>query len=77
MLANPFRDIGLRSHHALLKRPFPGVLKIFFLAIGGIRDGTDSQDDLNQTALLHSAQLHHHTPDLIPRFQNFDKNRAA
>jgi hypothetical protein len=51
MLANPFGDIGLRGHHALLERTIPDELKIFFFAIGGIGDGTDGQDDFNQSFL--------------------------
>jgi hypothetical protein len=56
MLTNPFGDIGLRGHHALLERPFPSVLKILLLAIAGIGDGTDRQDDFNQSTLLDSKR---------------------
>jgi hypothetical protein len=51
MLANPIGDIRLSSHHALIERTIEGELKIFFLAMGGIGDGADSQDDFNQSAL--------------------------
>ena len=51
MLTNPLGDIGLRGHHALPERTVPGELKVLFLAIGRVGDGTDGQDDLNQSAL--------------------------
>jgi hypothetical protein len=54
MLANPLGDVGLGSHHALIERTLPGELKIFFLAIGGIGDGADSQDDFNHSNVLDS-----------------------
>ncbi len=53
MFANPLGDIRLRSHHALPERTVPGELKRLFLAISGICDGTDGQDDFNQS-VLHS-----------------------
>jgi hypothetical protein len=77
MLANPFRDIGLRRHHALLDGSFPGVLKILLLAIRGIGDGADRQDDFNQSALLDSNAAGQYYAQLIPAFQNFAKNRAV
>src|SRR5271170_4995684 len=39
MSADPVGDIGLRCHHALMDRAFPGELKIFFFAIGRIGEG--------------------------------------
>jgi hypothetical protein len=51
MLANPLGDIGLRSHHALIERTLPGESKILVLAIGGIADGTDGQDNFNHRVL--------------------------
>ena len=51
MLTNPLGDIGLRGHHALLGRTVPVELKVLFLAIGGIGDGADGQDDFYQAAL--------------------------
>src|ERR1017187_3553970 len=54
MFANPLGDIGLRSHHALSDRTVPDELKRFFLAISGICDGTDSQDDFNHSLVLDS-----------------------
>ncbi len=53
MLADPLRDIGLRRHHALVDRAVPGELKRLLLAIVGIGDGANGQDDFNQT-VLHS-----------------------
>src|ERR1700731_942735 len=53
MLADPLRDIGLRGHHALLERTVPRELKRLFLAVVGIGDGTNGQDDFNQS-VLHS-----------------------
>jgi hypothetical protein len=51
MLANPLGDIRLGSHHALIGRAVPAELEMFVLAIGGIGDGADSQDDFNQSVL--------------------------
>src|ERR1700727_745623 len=49
MVAEPLGDVGLGRHHALIERAIPGELKIFFLAIGRIGDGADSQDDLDHS----------------------------
>jgi hypothetical protein len=76
MLANPLRDIGLRSHHALLKRPFPGVLNILFLAIAGVGDGTDRQDDFNQIALLDSKRNFTIIRPIHPAVSKFRQTRA-
>jgi hypothetical protein len=76
MLAYPLGDIGLRSHHALIERTIPGELKIFFLAIIGIGDGTDGQDDFNQSVLHSKACLSHITSN-SPRVSNFDKNQPV
>ena len=51
MLANPLRDIGLRRHHALFDGAVPGELQRFLLAIVGIGDGANGQDDFNQSLL--------------------------
>jgi hypothetical protein len=77
MLANPFRDIGLRRHHALLDRSFPGVLKILLLAIRGICDGTDRQDDFNQTALLDSKRSWTILRPIHPGVSKFRQNLAV
>ena len=53
MLADPLRDIGLGRHHALLDRTVPGKLNRLLLTIAGIGNGTNGQDDFNQT-VLHS-----------------------
>jgi hypothetical protein len=47
MVPYPLGDVGLRSHHALIERAFPGELKIFFFTISGVGDGADSQDDFD------------------------------
>ena len=69
VLVDPLRDIGLRGHHALLDRAVPGELQMLFLAIGGIGDGADGQDDFNQSALHTKYWLGHNTPNLSPRFR--------
>jgi hypothetical protein len=69
MLADPFGDIGLRRHHALLDRTIPGELQIFLLAIIGIGDRTDGQDDFNQSVLHSKAWLSHITSNSSPRFK--------
>jgi hypothetical protein len=76
MLADPLGDIGLRSHHALTERTIPGELKIFFLAIIGIGDGTDGQDDFNQS-VLHSKLAFTILRQICPRVSNFDRNHAV
>jgi hypothetical protein len=76
MLADPLGDIGLRSHHALTERTIPGELKIFFLAIIGIGDGTDGQDDFNQS-VLHSKLASTILRQIYPRVSNFDRNHAV
>jgi hypothetical protein len=77
MLANPLRDIGLRGHHALLERPFPGVLKILLLAIGRVSDGADRQDDFNQSALLDSKRSFTIIRPIDPGVSKFRQNRAV
>jgi hypothetical protein len=74
VLANPLRDIGLRSHHALLDRTVPGELKMLFFAIGRIGDGADGQDDFYQSALHTKIWAWSYYAQSIATFQNFDKN---
>jgi hypothetical protein len=77
MLTNPFGDIGLRRHHALLDRSFPSVLKILLLAIAGIGDGTDGQDDFDQSALLDSKRRSMILRPIHPGVSKFRQNRAV
>jgi hypothetical protein len=76
MIADPLGDIGLRGHHALLKRTVPGELKILFFAIGRIRDGTNGQDDFNQS-VLHSKHGSSILRPIFPNVSNFDKNLVS
>jgi hypothetical protein len=59
----------LRSHHALIERTVPRELKIFFLAIIGIGDGADGQDDFNQSVLHSKDCLSHIYVKFITAFQ--------
>jgi hypothetical protein len=52
MLPNPLGDVGLCSHHALIERTVPCELKILFLAIVGIGDGTNGQDDFDHLSSI-------------------------
>jgi hypothetical protein len=74
MLANPLRDIGLSRHHALIERPIPGELQVFLLAIGGIGDGADSQDDFNHSHVLHSKRGMATYARFTAGVSNFDKD---
>jgi hypothetical protein len=64
MVADPLGDVRLCRHHALIERAIPGELKIFVLAISGIGDGADCQDDFNHSeGLYRKAKLENVTPN--------------
>jgi hypothetical protein len=70
MVPDPLGDVGLRSHHALIERALPGELKIFFLAIGRIGDGTDGQDDFDHSdGLYPKTKLENVTPNSSSRLE--------
>jgi hypothetical protein len=70
MVPDPLGDVGLRSHHALIERALPRELKIFFLAIGRIGDGTDGQDDFDHSdGLYPKTKLENVTPNSSSRLE--------
>jgi hypothetical protein len=48
VVADPLRDIGLRSHDALPERTSPSELEMFVLTMVGLRDCTDQEHDLHE-----------------------------
>ena len=68
---------ALPIYHALIERTVPRELKIFFLAIIGIGDGADGQDDFNQSVLHSKDCLSHITSNSSPRFKFRPESRRA